>query len=84
LELLANVNTDASSVIRGCNDASEGAPGLAGECSGKRTDVVDMGRVGCDNDVAEVNCDVVLGGLFDVVFSNGEWDDVLLVVAESK
>jgi len=84
LELLANVNTDASSVIRGCNDVNEGAPGLAGECSGKRIDVVDMGRVGCDNDVAEVNCDVVLGGLFDVVFSNGEWDDVLLVVAESN
>jgi hypothetical protein len=84
LELLANVITDASSVIRGCNEVSDGAPGLAGECGGKRIGVADKGRVGCDKEVAAVVCEVVLDGLFDVVFSKGECDDVLLVVAESE
>ena len=30
-ELLANVKTDASSVMRGCNEDVDGAVGLAGE-----------------------------------------------------
>jgi len=39
--------------------------------------------LGCENEVAAVCSDKVLGGLFDVAVSRGEWVEVLLVVAES-
>lgn len=81
LELLANVKTDASSVIRGCNEAVEGAVGLAGECGGSIIGVADIGRVTCEKDVAAVVWEVILGGF---AVSTGECEDVLLVVAESN
>jgi hypothetical protein len=46
--------------------------------------VADIGRVACEKEVAAVVCEVVLGGLLDGAFSNGECEDVLLVVAESN
>ena len=80
-ELLANVNTDASSVIRGCNEAVEGAVGLAGVCGGNKIGVADIGRGTCENEVAAVVCEVILGGF---AVSTGEYVEVLLVVAESN
>lgn len=71
-ELLANVNTDASSVIRGYREDVDGAVGLAGICGGKNIGVADRGRFVWEKEVAAVFCDIVLGDLFDVAVSGGE------------
>jgi hypothetical protein len=62
----------------------EGAVGLAVVCGGNMMGIAEMGRFGCEKEVAAVVCEVVLGGLLDGEFSNGECVDVLLVVAESN
>lgn len=68
MELLANVNTDASSVMRGCRDDVDGAVGLAGVWGGNRMGVVvvaETGRATWEKEVAAVVWEMVLSGLLE-------------------